>query len=247
MTIAETLKEIHDNVKTVYDTGYEKGNKAGYTEGYDSGQKSQYDEFWDAFQNYGTRVKYKAAFAHVGEDFVKPKYDIIFDGSWSQQAEELFSGNRITGNFNEYFKNLGRIIDFSKVTSIHEIFTNCSFSEITLYAPKATKGYGTFGWSSYALKTINLTVSDNFAWEATFASCLKLEDLTLGSKITKNGFLVSDCKKLTHDSLMNIINALADKTGDTSKTWKVTLGSTNVAKLTEGELQLIKDKGWTYA
>lgn len=211
MSIADKLTTIADNQQKVYDTGYEKGNKAGYTEGYDSGQKSQYDEFWDAFQNYGKRVNYKAAFANVGEDFVKPKYDIIFDGSWSQQAEELFSRNRITGNFNEYFKNLGRIIDFSKVTSIHELFSNCSFSEITLYAPKATSGYGPFGWAN-SLETLTVTLSDNFAWLAFIEAAHKLTNFTLNSKITKKGFSASTNTLLTKESIISIINALSDTT-----------------------------------
>lgn len=63
---------------------------------------------------------------------------------------------------------------------------------------------------------------------------------------------LSDCTKLTHDSLMNVINDLYDLNltygvaqGGTLYTQRLVLGSTNIAKLTEEELQIAQDKGWT--
>ena len=46
---------------------------------------------------------------------------------------------------------------------------------------------------------------------------------------------------LTVESLMSIINAL--KTTTTTK--KLTLGSTNLAKLTSAQIKIATDKGWT--
>lgn len=43
---------------------------------------------------------------------------------------------------------------------------------------------------------------------------------------------------------MSIINALADKTGQTSVT--IYLGDTNTAKLTSEQLQIINSKNWKY-
>lgn len=63
---------------------------------------------------------------------------------------------------------------------------------------------------------------------------------------------LSACTKLTHDSLMNVINDLYDLNltygvaqGGTLYTQRLVLGSTNIAKLTEEELQIAQDKGWT--
>ena len=47
MTIAKTLKEIHDNVQKVYDTGYEKGNQTGY----DNGYIQAYDDYWTDYHS----------------------------------------------------------------------------------------------------------------------------------------------------------------------------------------------------
>ena len=73
-----------------------------------------------------------------------------------------------------------------------------------------------------------------------------LEEFYVEGEIAISGLSLSSCKKLTHDSLMSIINALADKTG-ASGTWKVTLGSTNLAKLTADEIAIAEGKGWTLA
>ena len=54
--------------------------------------------------------------------------------------------------------------------------------------------------------------------------------------------------KLSHDSLMSIINALKDYSADTSgTTYTLTIGGTNIEKLTQDELDSIEEKGWEYA
>ena len=80
----------------------------------------------------------------------------------------------------------------------------------------------------------------------TFYYCSALVDLNIVGTINAIGLNVSYSTLLSHDSLMSIINALADKTG-VSGTFKVTLGSTNLAKLTADEIAIAEGKGWTLA
>ena len=198
MSIAEKLTTVAENVPKVYEQG----------------RKDERSDFWDIFQNYGNRTRYKGAFSEFTKEIFKPKYDIIFpNSSVRTEVDCLFQGCKIEGSYTQLLKDLGITIDFSKTTYIQEVFSNTQFTEVILYAPKATNGYGTFGWSS-KLKEINLTVSDNFNWNnnVTFASCIALENLTLGSKITKSGFSVSKSAKLNKKSITGIINALADDT-----------------------------------
>ena len=54
---------------------------------------------------------------------------------------------------------------------------------------------------------------------------------------------LSPCTNLTHDSIMVVINGLQTVT----ETQTLTLGSTNLAKLTDEEKQIATDKGWTLA
>lgn len=56
---------------------------------------------------------------------------------------------------------------------------------------------------------------------------------------------LSDCSKLTHDSLMNVINNLYDIAAKGVKTQQLVLGSRNLAKLTAEEIQIATDKGFS--
>ena len=78
-----------------------------------------------------------------------------------------------------------------------------------------------------------------------FKNCNSLTDLNVIGTINTTGLNVQ-YSPLSHDSLMSIINALANKTG-VSGTWKVTLGATNLAKLTADEIAIAEGKGWTLA
>lgn len=69
-----------------------------------------------------------------------------------------------------------------------------------------------------------------------------LENIT-GNPNFKVSLDLSSCTKLTHDSLMVIINGLQTVTG--SKV--LTLGATNLAKLTYEEKAIATSKGWTLA
>lgn len=56
---------------------------------------------------------------------------------------------------------------------------------------------------------------------------------------------LSSCSKLTHDSLMNVINNLYDIATKGVKTQQLVLGSTNIAKLTAEEISICTAKGWS--
>ena len=93
--------------------------------------------------------------------------------------------------------------------------------------------------------------------------CMNLTDLggfkNLGKGYTTKTANDSNCQlylinssKLTHDSLMNVINNLYDlnltydvANGGTLYTQKLVLGSTNLAKLTAEEIAIATNKGWT--
>ena len=106
----------------------------------------------------------------------------------------------------------------------------------------------TFAYN-YAMVTIEkLKVGAATAFSNTFQESRNIENLIIDGTIGQNGFDVKQSTKLTHESLMSIINALADYSDDTSGTvWTVTIGSTNKAKLTEAELAIAENKGWVVA
>ena len=81
-----------------------------------------------------------------------------------------------------------------------------------------------------------------------FIYAYNLEEIIIEGTIGQNGFNVQWSNKLTHDSLLSILNALEDKTSDNSgTTWTIGLGPTNIAKLTANEKAIATQKGWTIA
>lgn len=72
------------------------------------------------------------------------------------------------------------------------------------------------------------------------------ESYLLSSSANLNAYALklSDCSKLTHDSLMNVINGLYDIANKGVMPQQLILGSTNLAKLTAEEIQIATDKGW---
>lgn len=75
-----------------------------------------------------------------------------------------------------------------------------------------------------------------------FIGCANLTTINGDLALSAN-FDLSPCTKLTHDSLMNVLNSIQTVTA--KRTLK--LGSTNLAKLTAAEKKVATDKGWTLA
>ena len=75
-----------------------------------------------------------------------------------------------------------------------------------------------------------------------FRGCVSLTTIT-GNPNFKVSLDLASCTNLTHDSLMVVINGL--QTVTTTQT--LTLGSANLAKLTDDEKKVATDKGWTLA
>lgn len=83
----------------------------------------------------------------------------------------------------------------------------------------------------------------NMGWSyyntSMFSGCVSLQHLG-GFPQLKSSLSLSDSPLLTHDSLMNVINNLANTSSAI-----LNLGETNLAKLTEDEIAIATNKGWT--
>lgn len=137
-------------------------------------------------------------------------------------------------------------LDTSNGTNFGNMFYNCtSLTTVPqLNTSRGTNFYEMFE-NCRSLTTIELTsfISSSYI----FNSCQALENLTVTGTITvNNDYLnLSYSTKLTVESLMSVINALSDNTGGTKYT--VTLGETNLAKLTDEQKQIAIDKNYTLA
>jgi hypothetical protein len=228
MSIAEKLVTIAENEQKVYEAG----------------QKSEYDRFWDAVQNYGNRKNYNrgfCGFSWTDENF-KPKYDIR--PSESNAAYSMFGYAAIT--------DLAKILEEKKVeldTSnasglFQEMFANSKVTRIpTLNITKASGVTNMFA-NCEGLTTIEkIIISENTPTGYMFNGVSNLENVIFEGVIGNN-IDFSTCSKLTHDSLMSIINALKDFSGTTT-TKTLTLHANSKALLTDSEKAIATQKGWT--
>ena len=126
-------------------------------------------------------------------------------------------------------------LDTSKVTNMNSMFNSCS-SLITipqLDTSKVTNIERMF-FSCYSLTNLGGFTNLGQAYSTTQSA--NYGDYTLNLSLSK---------KLTHDSLMNVINNLYDIAAKGVKTQQLALGSTNLKKLTAEEIAIATTKGFS--
>lgn len=216
---------------------------------YDSGVRAEYDRFWGSFQNNGNRVNYLRGFSTWPTECFKPKYDI----KPTEDAQMLFTGAFGGGwslspvDLTKILEECGIVLDLSRVTNVSYAFYNAGITHIGVCDFRnATRFSEVFGVSTnlVTIDKILMPINQNSGALNWFANCSALENLVIEGEIKLNGMNLSECTKLTHASLISVINALQSKT---SGTWTLTLGTTNLAKLTATEKAIATGKGWTLA
>ena len=80
-----------------------------------------------------------------------------------------------------------------------------------------------------------------------FSGAPKLKRIDFADTIRQNSLNLSGSPLLERDTLLTMINCLEDKTGDTSATWAVEIGATNLAKLSAEEIAIATAKNWSIA
>lgn len=166
-------------------------------------------------------------------------------------------------------------LNTSNATQTYAMFSDCtSLARIPLLDTSKVENMSSMFANCYALETIpELNTSNAVSVESMFSMCPKIDNLPLldftnvanasnflgynwdtnmaittlaGFHNLRINFDVSNCINLTAESLMNIINEALDLTvGGLMCT--LTLGTTNVEKLTEEQIAVATAKGWTIA
>lgn len=247
------VSEFAQRIREISDIGKREGKAEGYAQGLEKGMpagiQSEYDRFWDDFQQNGERTYYVQAFGGPWTDKTfRPKYDLTVTGN----GFGMFRASLLTGSLKQILADAGVSLTFYRCPNIGSLFQEAyniteigelDFSSIT------RKDCAAVFSSCTKLKVIEKIVLPvgQTSFSNWFYNCSSLENVTFEGTINASGLNVS-WSPLTHDSLMNIINCLADKSTDTNgTTWAVTLGTTNLAKLTDAEKAIATQKGWTLA
>lgn len=223
----------------------------GYDEGFDAGKQAEYDAFWDAYLRVpSSRMSYgMCMFAGAGwnDNVLKPPRGTIINIKYAYMT---FAYNIYITDLDEWCEKNGITIDFSQSTSFTYTFYGMdkTLKKVGTIDCRLAPHFNSVFYGCEGLHTVGKIVfSDDGSQKITsaFNVCGNLQNLTIEGVIGKNGLNVSWSTKLTHDSLMSIINALKDYSEDTSGTdWVVTIGSENYAKLTEEEREIAENKGW---
>ena len=238
MSIAEKLTTIAENEQKVYDAG----------------KKTQYDEFWASYMKTllnGGSAQNLFSGSGWNKDNFYPKYSMeplstataMFSYfSWDSDAPYLDLAQRL--------KDCGVTLDTSQATVVAQMFASAYVTRIPKISVVGTTSLDRVfrGTKAVTLDELELKEDGTNTFNNIFQNCSALENIVITGTIGQNGFSVSDCTKLTKDSLLSIISALKDYSANASgTTHTVTLGATNLAKLTEAEKAIATQKGWTLA
>ena len=216
----------------------------GIDEVYNKGAKSEYDKFWDAFQNKGGNSmpygSYAFAYGFWTDKTFFPKHDIIP----YQSSSDYFYDCRVT-NLRERIDGRGLKLDLSRTNTIQQYFRESKTCEVPDMDTSHIKNFTRPFYNASKLHTIpRLNMTSATSVLDAFYQCINLQNITFEGTIPIS-ISFKDCSLLTHESLISIIEHLRDYVAEGSTaTHTLTLGPSNLVKLTEAEQQIAIDKGW---
>lgn len=176
--------------------------------------------------------------------------------------------DRLKGTYFPYLRKV-EFINTSNIISIGGwAFQNCS-SLTTIILPNSLRTISGFAFQGCtSLTTINLpdgltTIEDsafnmcsalttiNFPnslasiHNVAFINCVSLKNITIENGFNCNNLNISSSTRYSVETMVSWFEALADRTGQTS--FKLTIGSINLNKLTAEQKAIATNKNWTLA
>ena len=147
------------------------------------------------------------------------------------------------------FKNCKKLKNITIPSNITLIgataFNQCTMLK-TIEIPNSVTiiEYSAF-YSCTSLTNITIPSSVTSMGITMFTNCSRLTNITLGNNFNCNNLNLSASTMYSVDTLVAMLTALADRTGQTAYT--LTLGTTNLAKLSDAQKAIATDKNWTLA
>lgn len=194
---------------------------------------------------------------------ISTSFSKMFNGCSALLSVPPFDTSKGT-NFTSMFYGCGALkfvpwFDTSKGTSFTSMFSGC---EALITIPQIDTSNATslnqmFMYCSSIQSIPQLDASKSVNMDNCFAYCYGLVNFggfknlgqaystTQKASYTNYRLSLASPQKLTHDSLMNIINNLYDIASKGCKAQELSMNSINLAKLTEKEIAIATNKGWT--
>lgn len=228
---------------------------------YNAGKQVEYDAFWNQFQENGNRTSYTRTFTEESgvacwSKGFTPKYPLKV-AYGSTQANFMFY------HFGESLNSPVDFVDFMQENGItfycnhpslpstdylavyNSTFSYSKISHLPKLFVDRTLQY-TFENCSHLVTIDELRFYGSSSSNAStsFYGCSELQNITFTGSLQGGGINLFSARKLTHASIMSLINILYDYSASTT-TKTVALGPSNLAKLTDEEKAIATAKGWT--
>lgn len=244
-TIADNLSEIYQYKHDIKDAINAKGGNVG----------NEFDTYADAIRNLTDAhplypVDLKGGYVSLGGSTFSILPQEIQNYAWENVSF-------LDGMFYAC-SNLQRatINGLNNVTDLWRAFEDCrSLSYVELNGLAKCHGMNSTFSNCTSLKEVHIggLTALNPGVQSTFIKCTSLQDLYIGSlwtgkvpssPVMNYDFGLSYCTKLSHDSIVRLISVLPDCTGVTGN-HVLTLGTTNINKLTASEKAVATNKNWS--
>lgn len=143
-------------------------------------------------------------------------------------------------------KNLTSVTIPDSVTRIEQYaFYNCTNLK-SVIIPDAVTSIGKEAFRGcITLSNVTIPNSVTSIYDLVFLNCARLENVIVGNGFNADNLNLSVSTLYSVDTMIAMFNALADRTGQTAYT--LTLGDTNLAKLSNEEIAIATQKNWTLA
>ena len=181
------------------------------------------------------------------DSFIKFRSPLIVEGTNGYNMFETYA-----------FETAPALIGAEKLTSAMQMFYSSNYLKYVqdFNTSNVTTMYAMFHFCSNLVTVPKLNASKVVVIANIFANCNNLTNLgglenlgqaydtTKSANYSSYTLYLSTSNKLTHDSLMNVINNLYDIKTKGCNPQSLILGSTNLAKLTAEEIAIATEKGW---
>ena len=213
-----TPGQMADAVNGVYMAGYGKAYNEGEADGVEIGKQLGKQAEYDRFWD---------AYQNYGN---RTDYSSGFRGlGWTDDTyNPKYPINANASGGSGFMFNTSRITNTKVDVTVYGNISNLfSYNNVIVTIPK-------------------LTFVDITQCTDTFRNCTRLENVTFDGSFGISGLDLHWSTKLTVDSMLSLFACLVDYKGSGS-TYTLTLGTTNLAKLTDEQKAIATEKGWTLA
>ena len=172
---------------------------------------------------------YESVLTGTVTEFIVPK-------SWTKIRQGMFySCVKLTNITIKKKKKTIEVSAFSFCSGLKSVDISTGVLEI-----KNNAFYSCSALTDITIPSVVTTVS-----ATAFTGCSNLTNVTLGNGFNANTLNLSSSTKYSVDTIVAMLTALADRSNQSA--YKLTLGATNLAKLSDEQKAIATDKNWTLA